>query len=56
MAPYDITTQIKRRERNTYAGAIKAAAKEIAACKCPDRRWLALRVLRVLQDRIKEGN
>ena len=56
MAPYDLTTQIKRRERNTYAGAIKQACKEIAACPDPDKQWLALRVLRVLQDRIKEGN
>lgn len=53
---YDLETQIKRRERNQYAAAIKQACKEIAACECPDRRWLALRVLRVLQDRIKEGN
>jgi hypothetical protein len=50
---YDLTTQIKRRERNQYAAAVKQACKEIAACKCPDRRWLALRVLRVLQDRLK---
>lgn len=53
---YNLTTELKRRERATYAAAIKQACKEISACKCPDRRWLALRVLRVLQDRIKEGN
>ena len=56
MAPYDLETQIKRRERNQYAAAIKQACKEIAACECPQKRWEALRVLRVLQDRLKEGN
>lgn len=56
MAPYDLTTELKRRERNTYAGAVKQACKEIAACKCPQRQWEALRVLRVLQDRLKEAN
>ena len=53
---YDLTERLKEKERQQYAGAVKAAAKEIAACECPNRRWLALRVLRVLQDRLKEGN
>ena len=52
----DLTKHIKARERAEYAAAIRVACKEISACKCPDRRWLAMRVLRVLQDRIKEGN
>ena len=56
MAHYDLTTELKRRERATYAAAIKQALKEIAACPDPNKQWLALRVLRVLQDRIKEGN
>ena len=56
MAPYDLETQIKRRERNQYAAAVKQACREIAACPDPQKRWEALRVLRVLQDRIKEGN
>jgi hypothetical protein len=49
---YDLTTEIHRRERATYAAAVKQACKEIAACECPQRRWEALRVLRVLQDRL----
>ena len=56
MTDYNITTELKRRERATYAAAIKQACKEIAACPDPQKRWEALRVLRVLQDRIKEGN
>jgi hypothetical protein len=50
---YDLTTEIHRRERATYAAAVKQACKEIAACECPQKRWEALRVLRVLQDRLK---
>ncbi len=50
---YDLTTQIKRRERNQYAAAVKQACKEIAACPDPQKQWEALRVLRVLQDRLK---
>lgn len=56
MTNYDLTTELKRRERATYAAAIKQACKEIAACPDPNKQWLALRVLRVLQDRLKEGN
>ena len=53
---YNLETELKRRERNQYAAAIKQACKEIAACPDPQKRWECLRVLRVLQDRIKEGN
>jgi hypothetical protein len=49
---YDLTKEIHRRERATYAAAVKQACKEIAACECPQKRWEALRVLRVLQDRL----
>lgn len=54
--PIDLTAHIRTRQRNEYATAIKKAAREIAACPCPQRQWEALRVLRVLQDRMKEGN
>lgn len=56
MTNYDLTAEIKRRERATYAAAIKQACKEIAACPCPQKQWEAMRVLRVLQDRIWEGS
>ena len=53
---YDLTSALETKRRNEYAAAVKQACKEISACPDPDKRWLALRVLRVLQDRIKEGN
>lgn len=53
---YNLTTEIHRRQRQQYAAAVKQACREIAACPDPDKQWLALRVLRVLQDRLKEGN
>ncbi len=56
MTNLDLTAHIKKRERAAYAAAIRKACKEIAACECPDRRWLALRVLRVLQDRMQEAS
>ena len=54
--PIDLTAHIHARQRSAYAAAIKKACREIAACPCPQRQWEALRVLRVLQDRMKEGN
>ena len=52
----DLTALITLKERQRIAGAIKAAAKAINACPNEQKRWEALRVLRVLQDRLKEGN
>lgn len=52
----DLTALITLQERQRIAGAIKAAEKAINACPDEGKRWLALRVLRVLQDRLKEGN
>jgi hypothetical protein len=51
---FDLTQSITEAERQRIAGAIKAAAKAINACPDADKRWLALRVLRVLQDRLTE--
>jgi hypothetical protein len=51
---FDLTQSITTAERQRIAGAIKAAEKAINACECPNKRWLALRVLRVLQDRLTE--
>lgn len=50
----DLTAQLTLKERQRIAGAIKAAQKAITACPDADKRWLALRVLRVLQDRLSE--
>lgn len=54
--PIDLTTHIRTRQRNEYAAAIRKACREIAACPCLQKQWEALRVLRVLQDRMQEGN
>jgi hypothetical protein len=51
---FDLTQSITEAERQRIAGAIKAAAKAINACPDANRRWEALRVLRVLQDRLNE--
>jgi hypothetical protein len=51
---FDLTQSITEAERQRITGAIKAAAKAINACPDADKRWLALRVLRVLQDRLNE--
>lgn len=55
MEVYDLTKEIHRRQRNQYAAAVKQACREIAACPDPQKQWEALRVLRVLQDRLKES-
>jgi hypothetical protein len=51
---FDLTQSITTAERQRIAGAIKAAAKAINACPDAGKRWEALRVLRVLQDRLTE--
>jgi hypothetical protein len=51
---FDLTQSITTAERQRIAGAIKAAAKAINACPDEQRRWEAMRVLRVLQDRLNE--
>jgi hypothetical protein len=50
----DLTTQLTLKERQRISGAIKAAAKAINACPDEQKRWEAMRVLRVLQDRLNE--
>lgn len=50
-----LSKQITTAERQRIAGAIKAAAKAINECPDEQKRWEALRVLRVLQDRLTEG-
>jgi hypothetical protein len=50
----DLTAQLTLKERQRIAGAIKAAAKAINACPDEQKRWEAMRVLRVLQDRLNE--
>lgn len=55
MEVYDLTKEIHRRQRNQYAAAVKQACREIATCPDPQKQWEALRVLRVLQDRLKES-
>lgn len=51
----DLTALITLKERQRIAGAIKAAEKAINACPDEQKRWEALRVLRVLQGRIKDA-
>jgi hypothetical protein len=51
----DLTAQITLKERQRIAGAIKAAAQAINACPDEQKRWEALRILRVLQDRLSEA-
>jgi hypothetical protein len=51
---FDLTQSITIKERQQIAGAIKAAAKAIKECPDEQKRWEALRVLRVLQDRLNE--
>ena len=50
---YDLTNHITRQRRQMSAGLIKQAAREIAACPCPDKRWAAMRLLREMQQAIK---
>lgn len=50
----DLTAQITLKERQRIAGAIKAASKAINACPDAGKRWEAMRVLKVLQDRLTE--
>jgi hypothetical protein len=51
---FNLTQSITEAERQRIAGAIKAAAKAINACPDEQKRWEAMRVLRVLQDRLNE--
>lgn len=55
MEVYNLTAEIHRRHRNQYAATVKQACKEISECPCPQKQWEALRVLRVLQDRLRGG-
>ena len=50
---YDLTNHITRQRRQMSAGLINTAAREIAACPCPDKRWAAMRLLREMQQAIK---
>jgi hypothetical protein len=46
---FDLTAHLTNQERARRAGIIKQAAREIAACPCPDRRWQALKLLKSIQ-------
>ena len=50
---FDLTAHITRQRRQMSAGLIKQAAREIAACSCPDKRWAAMRLLREMQKTVR---
>ena len=50
---FDLTNHIIRQRRQMSAGLIKQAAREIAACSCPDKRWAAMRLLREMQKAVR---
>ena len=50
---FELSAFIDRQRKQKLVGAIKTASKLIADCPCPERQWLAMRQLRLLQDRLK---
>jgi hypothetical protein len=46
---FNLTAHIARQTIALRTGMIKQAAREIAACPCPGKRWQALNQLRLLQ-------
>ena len=51
---FDLTGHLKSQERRVAALAIRTAVKEIAKCTDDDRKWRALRLLRPLQDIVRQ--
>jgi len=50
---FDLTAHITRQRRQMSVGLIKQAAREIAACSCPNKRWAAMRLLREMQKAVR---
>ncbi len=50
---FHLTAFIDRQRKQKLAGAIKEASRLIADCPDPEKQWLAMRQLRLLQERLK---
>jgi len=50
---FELTAFIDRNRKAKLVGAIKEASRLIADCPDPQRQWLAMRQLRLLQERLK---
>jgi hypothetical protein len=50
---FKLSAFIDRQRKQRLVGAIKEASKLIADCPDPQRQWLAMRQLRLLQERLK---
>jgi hypothetical protein len=50
---FELSAFIDRQRKQKLVGAIKEASKLIADCPDPQRQWLAMRQLRLLQERLK---
>ena len=48
---FNLTRSIARQSRAKHAGMVRQAAREINACTDPVKRWEAMRLLRVMQER-----
>jgi len=48
---FDLTRSLTAQTRAKHAGMVRQAAREINACTDPVKRWEAMRLLRVMQER-----
>jgi hypothetical protein len=46
---FNLTAHLARQELALRTGMIKQAAREIAACPCPEKRWQAMALLKQMQ-------
>ena len=49
---FELSAFIDRQRRQKLVGAIKEASKLIADCPDPQKQWVAMRQLRLLQERL----